>query len=188
MSTVRLKLSILQHAFDSEIAARSALDRIGRSRLREAGPVDIFLCVVDHYEPSWGNASRSVAQARHVDWLSHYPRIANNYRDWTGRKAVHTYYYPSDEFDEWEIETLQQMCCGGAGENEIHLHHHDDTAETLRHKLDAACARFRRDGALTEWSNGKPAFGFIHGNWALDYSRIENGRNYCCVDNELGVL
>jgi len=181
-------VSILQHAFDTEIAARSGLDRLSGARPPTHGPVDIFLCVVDHYEPSWGEPPRQVAQSRHVDWLTHYPRIAQTYRDWTGRKAVHTFFYPWDEFDDWEFGTLQQLCHDGAGETEIQLHHHDDTALTLRRKLFDACARFRRDGALTEWANGTPAFGFVHGNWALDNSRIENGRNYCGVDNELGVL
>lgn len=35
---------------------------------------------------------------------------------------------------------------------------------------------------------GKPAFGFIHGNWALDNSRQEKGRNFCGVNSEIRLL
>ena len=35
---------------------------------------------------------------------------------------------------------------------------------------------------------GKPAFAFIHGNWALDNSRQDGGRNYCGVNSEIRLL
>src|SRR5439155_17729038 len=68
-------------------------------------------------------------------------------------------------------------------------HHQDDTAETLRQKLRGAIAQWQEVGALGRWpATERPAFGFIHGNWALDNCRIENGRNFCGVNDELTVL
>jgi hypothetical protein len=43
----------------------------------------------------------------------------------------------------------------------------------------------RNHGLLHSW-NGAPAFGFIHGNWALDNSRPD-GR-WCGLNNELSIL
>src|SRR5437764_446696 len=37
-------------------------------------------------------------------------------------------------------------------------------------------------------ATGRPAFGFIHGNWALDNCRVEGVRNFCGVNDELTVL
>ena len=46
-----------------------------------------------------------------------------------------------------------------------------------------------RSARLARWpDSGRPAFGFIHGNWALDNSRLENGRNFCGVNDEITVL
>ena len=47
---------------------------------------------------------------------------------------------------------------------------------------------YREHGALPSWPDGRPAFAFIHGNWALDNSRLENVRNYCGVNDELTIL
>src|SRR5439155_17963245 len=73
-------------------------------------------------------------------------------------------------------------------EIELHLHHHDDTDATLRALLREALHTYRQHGALSAWPDGRLAFGFIHGNWALDNSRHDHGRNYCGVNNELTVL
>jgi hypothetical protein len=59
---------------------------------------------------------------------------------------------------------------------------------TLRRKLREAVRAYRAYGALSEWPDGRPAFGFIHGDWALDNSRSDGGRNWCGVNNELDVL
>ena len=53
------------------------------------------------------------------------------------------------------------------------------------------CRRFLRDAALSRHGllrrrEGKLAFGFIHGNWALDNSRPD-GR-WCGLDNEITLL
>lgn len=172
-----------------EIGLRAAAAAGGRwLRPAPSGPIDIFLALVDHYEPQVGKPPREVAQARVQDWLCRYPQIASAHRDADGRPPAHGFFYPWDEYDSWELERLVELCAAGFGEIELHLHHRDDTEETLRRKLRDAVQTYRDCGALTTWPDGRPAFGFIHGNWALDNSRSDGGRNYCGVNNELNVL
>ena len=176
--------------FQVEIALRAALSaaRNRHRRKRSRGPTHLFICLADHFEPQVGSAPPEIARPRLEDWLRRYPLIADNYRDADGVRPQHTFFYPWDEFDAWDFDHLQEMCSSGYGEIELHLHHQDDTAQTLRSKLQAALAAYRRAGALSQWKDGRPAFGFVHGNWALDNSRVEGGRNYCGVNNELQVL
>ena len=153
-----------------------------------ASPIDIVLCVVDHYEPQVGRPPRNVARERVCDWLERYPRIAARHRDWDGCLPTHSFFYPWDEYDAWEMSRLAELCASGFGEIELHLHHQDDTESSLRAKLREAIALYRSHGAISCWPGSLPAFGFIHGNWALDNSRHENGRNFCGVNNEITVL
>lgn len=182
-------MSIQAKAFDLEIALRAA-NAAAKRRFapKPAGPVDIILALVDHYEPQVGKPPREKARERVEDWLARYPQIAERHRDWDGRAPAHSFFYPWDEYDEWEIAKIAELCRYGFGEIEVHLHHRDDTSDTLRAKFRDAIAAFRSHGALSAWPSGKPAFGFIHGNWALDNSRIENGRNYCGVNDEITIL
>ncbi len=163
-----------------------------RSLPNPEGGVDILLCVVDHFEPSVGGRNRALACERMADWLQRYPQIAQRHRDADGRMPAHGFFYPWDEYDAGEMEGLQTLVRGGFGEVDLHLHHQDDTASTLTEKLNAALKEYGRFGVLPEWKDGtrrgKPAFGFIHGNWALDNSRQDGGRNYCGVNNEIEIL
>lgn len=178
--------------FNIEIGMRASaslmLKRLMARLLPRQQPIDLFLCVVDHFEPHVGRASDEKARARMCDWLERYPKIVAGHRDFEGRSPVHTFFYPWDEYDPWIFERLTELCASGCGEIELHLHHRDDTSETLREKLRAALAEYTRFGALSRWQDGTPAFAFIHGNWALDNSRCEHGRNFCGVNNELTVL
>ena len=178
--------------YDVEIGLRAAA-HVGQTRLRQAlqrpsGPVDLFLCLVDHFEPQVGRPPADVAQERLDDWLVRYPQVSGQHRDWDGRHPAHSFFYPWDEYEAGEFPRLAELCAAGWGEVEIHLHHENDTDATLREKFRAAIDMFRGFGALSQWPDGRPAWGFIHGNWALDNSRVENGRNFCGVNNELTVL
>jgi hypothetical protein len=178
-------------AFDIEIALRAAATMARRERRggsSPGAPTHLFLCIVDHFEPQVGRPSRSVARARLEEWLQRYPAIASRHRDRDGRSPAHSFFYPWDEYDEWEFSRLADLCAAGWGEIEVHLHHRDDTDASLRAKLRDAVREYRRFGALPCGPDGRPAFGFIHGNWALDNSRLENGANFCGVNNELTVL
>jgi len=70
----------------------------------------------------------------------------------------------------------------------VHLHHDNDTADGLRGKLESfKQVLAERHGLLSRHHRtGQLAYGFIHGNWALDNSRPD-GR-MCGVNNELDVL
>jgi hypothetical protein len=78
------------------------------------------------------------------------------------------------------------MVFDGLGEVELHYHHRDDTASTLRIGLRNALDEYRRWGLLLE-SGKKPrtGFGFVHGDWALDNSC---GGEFCGVNGELEIL
>jgi hypothetical protein len=153
------------------------------------GTRHLIFCFVDHYEPHVGQADDATARRRLDAWLEQYPRIASRHGDSTGRPPGHSFFYPWDEMEPGELRDLAALCAAGYGELEIHLHHQDDTSDTLRAKLRDAVARWVEVGALGRWPDtGQPAFGFIHGNWALDNSRCDGGRNYCGVNDEITVL
>ena len=180
--------------YNLEIALRARNSAAANRRALDAyhGTTDILLCVVDHFEPSVGQPAREIARERMADWLDRYPKIAERHRDADGRMPAHGFFYPWDEYEAEEMAGLQTLVRGGYGEVDLHLHHRDDTSETLRTKFREAIAEYDRFGVLPHWTSGelagKPAFGFIHGNWALDNSRQDGGRNYCGVNNEIEIL
>jgi hypothetical protein len=150
--------------------------------------VHLLLCIADHFEPRLAGASDDQARARVHRWLRQYPRLFSELRDSDGRPPQHTFFVPLEEYDPTHLDALARLCRWGFGEVEVHLHHDHDTAESLRAKLltfkellaerHSLLARHRTTGEL--------AYGFIHGNWALDNSRPD-GR-WCGVNNELDVL
>lgn len=149
----------------------------------------LIFCFVDHFEPHVGRVDDVTARRRLDAWLEQYPQIADRHADSTGRVPAHSFFYPYDELEPSELRDLAGLCASGYGELEIHLHHCNDTAEKLRKTLRAAVRAWRDAGALGTWpEGGRPAFGFIHGNWALDNSRVEGGRNFCGVPNEISIL
>jgi len=191
IAVLRHLLSVNRQLYTVEITLRSLAARsrpTAGARRRSGGPIHLFLWVVDHFEPQVGRAPRDVARRRLEEWLEKWPRIARKHRDADGHSPRHGFFYPWDEYDPWECQRLGELCAGGWGELEVHLHHENDTDATLRRKLREAVEAYRSAGGLSRWPDGRPAWGFIHGNWALDNSRIEGPRNYCGVNNELTVL
>ena len=158
--------------------------RLGRPH----GPIHVLICIADHFEPKAGNVPEEAARSRVEKWVRHYPEMFGKFRDSDGRTPRHTFFYPIEEYDPEHLDALAGLCRACYGEVEIHLHHDNDTAENLRRTLLKATDCFRsRHGLLPrDRRTGKPAFGFIHGNWALDNSRPD-GR-WCGVNNELDVL
>jgi hypothetical protein len=159
-----------------------------RRRRRGGEEVHLLLCVADHYEPGRGNAPPELARARVERWLRDYPRVFGGFRDSDGRPPQHTFFYPVEEYAPEHLDALAGLRRAGFGEVEVHLHHDHDTAEGLREKLlwfkDVLA---RRHGLLARRrETGELAYGFIHGNWALDNARPD-GR-WCGVNNELDVL
>jgi hypothetical protein len=162
----------------------------GRRRsVRKGEEVHVLLCIADHFEPRWGNVGDEVAAAARVGhWVEQYPQLLGRFRDADGRPPRHTFFYPIDQYEAGAVDGLAGLCREGFGEVEIHLHHDHDTAENLRRTLlKYKRLLAERHGLLSRRrDNGEIAYGFVHGNWALDNSRPD-GR-WCGVNDELSVL
>jgi len=150
--------------------------------------VHLLLCIADHFEPKRDGVSPAVARARVDRWIHDFPRLFGAFRDSDCRPPRHTFFYPIDEYEPAHVEALASLCRAGFGEVEVHLHHEGDTADQLREQLLWFKEQLSaRHGLLPRRrESGDRAYGFIHGNWALDNSRPD-GR--CCgVNNELDIL
>lgn len=159
-----------------------------RRAVRRTPDVHMLLCVADHYEPKHGGVGPEQANERVEAWAREYPRLFGGFRDSDGRPPRHTFFYPIEEYEPEYLDSLADLCRSGFGEVEVHLHHHDDTAENLRRSLlDFKETLSRRHGLLArDPETGEPVFAFIHGNWALDNSHPDG--LWCGVNNELDVL
>jgi hypothetical protein len=150
--------------------------------------VCLLLCIADHFEPEVGGASVREANQRVEDWCRVYPQRFAQFRDSDGMPPRHTFFYPLEDYRPKYLEDLAGLCRQGFGEVEVHLHHDRDNAQALRARLleykellareHGLLARHRRTDEI--------AYGFIHGNWALDNSRPD-GR-WCGVNGELAIL
>ncbi len=151
-------------------------------------PIHLLLCIADHFEPGNGGVTSEVARHRLDRWVNDYPRLFGKFCDSDGRAPRHTFFYPIEMYDPNELDGLGEICRLGLGEVEIHLHHDGDTAENLERTLlrirdifadrHGLLARHRQTDAL--------AYGFVHGNWALDNSHPH--RRWCGVNNEIDIL
>jgi len=151
-------------------------------------PVHLLLCIADHFEPGNGGVELAIARRRLQSWVENYPRLCQGFRDSDGRPPRHTFFYPIEMYDEAEVDALAGLCRLGLGEVEIHLHHDNDTPENLQRTLIAFKKLLaRRHGLLARHrQTGALAYGFVHGNWALDNSSPDGRR--CGVNNEIEVL
>lgn len=163
---------------------RSRRDRVRVSRDR---PVDVLLCMADHFEPGHGDPGLAVERARMDAWCERLPKLAARFADADGRPPRHTFFFPAEQYRREHLDRLSALCEAGLGEVEVHLHHDGDTSEGLRSTLLEFKSRLAMDhGLLTSAPDGTVLYGFIHGNWALDNARPD-GR-HCGVNDELTVL
>ncbi len=151
-------------------------------------PKHIFLSVCDHFEPLWNRASDLTGLNRVRQWIDKYPVIVRDLKDADGYSPRHTFFYPIEEYRPEIMKELAVFCKNGYGEVEIHLHHDNDTADNLRKTLmDYKKLLFEKHGLLcTDKVDNQVKYGFIHGNWALDNSRVD-GRK-CGINNEIDIL
>lgn len=151
-------------------------------------PIHIAFCIVDHFEPFWAAADKIKALQRVKTWVTKYPQIAMNHSDSTGKQPRYTFFYPEEEYDYEAVSMLDDVCHTECGEVEIHLHHNDDTSQSLRDKITTFKEILVKEHSLlsTERETGEVKYGFIHGNWALDNSRKDG--SLCGVNNELTIL
>jgi hypothetical protein len=161
-------------------------DRAYKATLpRVRGDRHVLFAVCDHFEPLHGGATREVGIARVKAWREGLPRLACGFRDATGRRPRHTFFFPGEEYDPDFVEPLAQLVEAGFAECEVHLHHDGDTRATLRHKLERTLGVLGEHGVLAR-SPGGFAWSFIHGNWSLANARPD--LRWCGVDDELNLL
>ncbi len=146
---------------------------------------DILLSVCDHFEP-FHHADKKVAMSRLADWKKRWPALIEEFADSDGVRPRHSFFYPIEQYDKDALDEIAELCRLSGGEVEVHLHHKNDTAETLEKAMKLGIENFRRHNLLCSDAAGNVRYGFIHGNWCLDNSHPD-GRN-CGVSNELEVL
>ena len=150
-------------------------------------PQHVFICVADHYEPDWRNASRQLADERVQRWLLDYPRVTEGLEDSRGRAPQHTFFYPAEVYVPEHLDALAQLARNGRGDVEVHLHHDNDRSDRLREFLIEYAERLHNvHGLLRRDDQNQIRYGFVHGNWALDNSRPDGTR--CGVNDEITVL
>jgi hypothetical protein len=160
------------------------------------GPMHVILALADHFEPAIDptdgqkRVPRSEQERRLEYWTREYPKVIDGWRDHDDRPFVHTYFYPAEQYDEGLLEMLAEHSHAGWGEVEIHLHHgllRPDTAENTRRVLTEFRDQlaFRHRCLAVEEGSTRPAYAFVHGNFALANSAA--GR-FCGVDSEMQIL
>jgi hypothetical protein len=159
--------------------------RLGQRR--SYGGTHVMFAIADHYEPFNGGVPRAQADRRVDRWHAEYARTFDGLRDADGRMPQHSFFYPIEQYDSGHVERLAGLVERGCGEVEVHLHHDCDTSANLRRTITHFTRVLReRHGLLTRHANGSTAYGFVHGNWALDNARPD-GR-HCGVNDELTLL
>lgn len=168
-------------------------------------PRHVLFAFVDHFE-----IIEPFVDAR--IWVDDYIAMACRHVDADGRHPVHSYfvfwagYEVGTGFDVHDtLKTLNEATYQGYGEIEYHLHH-GVPDERTRTEADAtnevltwtnrAFKVFNSYGAwITAEPSPKITFGFIHGMWALDNSRLDTWTNpddprrvWCGVNQELRIL
>jgi hypothetical protein len=157
-----------------------------RSRMPK-GTIHVIFCLVDHFEPVSSGSTREQQRERMRQWMENFPVLGSKHKDSTGRSIQHTWFYPGEAYDAEYLDGLAMLCRQGYGEIELHLHHGDDTGETLRAKLKEAIRQFNKHGALmTQETPPRVTYGFIHGNLALDNSMGD--ASLCGVNDEISAL
>lgn len=163
-------------------------------------PVHVMLFLVDHWEPSiygkpWDNGIYESEASRLADyWLKNYRRTASRHRDADGRMPQHTWF--TYQLAGGALQRIAKCAFLGLGEQEIHIHHGTMDDRTKDHRIEfikqtaAWIDTLQSFGALlTAEPKPRTYFGFIHGNWALDNSRVvDDVRQLCGVNNELNLL
>ncbi|HEY3933840.1 MAG TPA: hypothetical protein VGL65_04415 [Gemmatimonadales bacterium] len=165
---------------------RAARRRTRRHRFDPAAPVTLHLMFADHFEPRWARPSEATARARVTTWSEAWPRIASRIRDSRGQPPRWTFFFPEEEYHPALIDPLAAMTRAGIADVEVHIHHDGEGEADFVGRMDRFTNALARDHGLMHRRDGGLAFGFIHGNWALDNARPD-GR-WCGLNNEITLL
>jgi hypothetical protein len=158
-----------------------------RSRLRaRIQPRTAWVAICDHFEPLWHGAGRATALERVRRWREAWPALAARHRDSEGRSPQYTFFYPEEEYRPELLAPLAEMVRSGVADVEVHLHHDADTRDGFEEKISRFARVLCTEHGLLREHEGRLAFGFIHGNWALDNARPD-GR-WCGLNDEISLL
>ena len=146
----------------------------------------VWLLFADHYEPLWNGADENTGAARVARWATRWPAIAAKFQDSRGRPPRYTFFYPEEEYRPSLLEPLERMVSEGIADVEVHLHHDGEGQQSFIDRINRFTGTLVSRHGFLRKHQGKVAFGFIHGLWALDNSRPD-GR-YCGLNNELTLL
>lgn len=146
----------------------------------------LLFAICDHFEPLHGERTTFAQGLARVElWRRVYPDVAGAYQDATGRPPRHSFFFPGEQYDPDLVEPLAELVELGLGEVEVHLHHDNDTRDSLRASLDKTLEGLASHGVVPQ-RDGRRAWAFIHGDWCLANAR-RDGR-MCGVDDELALL
>jgi hypothetical protein len=153
---------------------------------RRPRPERVWLTIADHFEPLWSGSNDEAARERVAAWRKNWPEISRRNVDSTGRCAQYCFFYAQEEYRPFLLDPLAEMVHEGLGDVEVHLHHEHDTEAGFIEKIQGFTGRLHDVHGLLRKVDGRLAFGFIHGNWALDNSRPDG---LCCgLNNEITLL
>jgi hypothetical protein len=150
------------------------------------GPRRVWIAIADHYEPLGRDNDEPAARRRLARWRTEWPAIANRCRDAAGRCARYSFFYPAEAYRPHLLEPIADLIHAGLGDFGVHLHHGGESEDEFVDVIARFLAALERVHGLSQPWNGKPGFGFIHGDWALDNCRPEG--HYCGLNNELTLL
>jgi len=158
-----------------------------RWRTRGARPVRrVLLTIADHFEPFWHRAEEATARERVSLWRRRWPEIAARHHDSAGNPPCYTFFYPQEEYRPFLLDPLAEMVQSGIADVEVHIHHDGEGERDFLERMSGFIESLHQRHGLLRRQGGKLAFGFIHGNWALDNSRPD-GR-WCGLNNEISLL
>jgi hypothetical protein len=161
-------------------------DRLRKS-LRPTEPKRLWVAITDHFEPLGMGASLHTALGRVARWRDQWPRIAEAApRDAAGQRPQYSFFYPQEEYQREVLNNIAEITRLGIADVEVHLHHDNEQRETFIRKVTEFCRRLTDDHGLLRRQNGQTVFGFIHGNWALDNSRLDG--KWCGLGGEIALL
>ncbi len=166
---------------------RQSLSRWFSPAPQVQGPRHLIFALCDHYEPMWGgDVPDHISDARVKAWEDRYPKMAGEFHDADGKHPQYSFFFPGEDYQPHFLERLARLVEGDWGEVELHLHHDNDTEESLRALLMTSLDQFASHGHISRGDDGSYQYAFIHGNWCLANSR--NDGRYCGVDAELPLL
>jgi hypothetical protein len=160
-------------------------DRL-RRRHEATTTTTVWLMFADHYEPCWQRPDDATAVARVQAWHDAWPAIAARHRDDTGRPAQYTFFFPEEDYRAELLAPLAEMTHAGVADVEVHIHHDREGEADFVSRIQRFVRVLRDEHGLLHDVDGRPGFGFIHGNWALDNAHPTG--KWCGLDNELTLL